>query len=170
MPVKKIKPKKQPNNFADVVSEEWSYIRRGEKRLSTDFLGGITVMLITILVIVALALMNAAQKLDNEIYNKTANLRESIAENLINTITNRFEEENSVIDATLATMIKSKLIAYCVITDPADTDLLYSTIHDPQIVNGAISTSALERNNIKNTVEITKKQIYSICISGLIKI
>lgn len=157
MPVKKIKPKKQPNNFADVVSEEWSYIRRGEKRLSTDFLGGITVMLITILVIVALALMNAAQKLDNEIYNKTANLRESIAENLVNTITNRFEEENSVIDATLATMIKSKLIAYCVITDPADTDLLYSTIHDPQIVNGAISTSALERNNIKNTVEITKK-------------
>lgn len=149
--------KQQKKNLKNVVTEETVYTKQRETRLSTDFLGGIAMIIFTILVIVALAFMNATQKLDNEIENKTNNLRESITANLVSTISNRFEDDNSVIDAALATMIKSKLIAYCVITDPSDTNLLYSTMHEPQIVNGSISPSALARNSIKNTIEIKKK-------------
>lgn len=156
--MKKIKSsKQQKKNLKNVVTEETVYTKQKETRLSTDFLGGIAMIIFTILVIVALAFMNATQKLDNEIENKTNDLRKSITANLVSTISNRFEDDNSVIDATLATMIKSKLIAYCVITDPTDTDLLYSTMNEPQIANGNITSSALARNGIKNTIEIKKK-------------
>ncbi|MGN0014562.1 MAG: sensor histidine kinase [Candidatus Gastranaerophilaceae bacterium] len=151
------KNKSSKHNLNNMVAEETVYTKRRETRLSTDFLGGIAMIIFTILVIVALAFMNATQKLDREIENKTQNLRESIAANLVSIISNKLEEDNSVIDATLATMIKSKLIAYCVITDSTDNTLLYSTIFEPKITNGKIAQSALARNAIKNTTEIKKK-------------
>ena len=94
-PQKKVKPKqqiqqfKQPQkSFKDTVKRELKYILRGEKRLTADFLGSITIILVTVLVIVSLALMKAVQEFDKELALKTNDLRNSISSNLLSTIEN----------------------------------------------------------------------------------
>lgn len=158
-PAKKFKPKKQSNkkSFGEIISTEFGYLRRGETRLSTDFFGGITVMLVTILIIVALALMGAVQKLDREIYTKSTNLRESIANNLLTTVKDRFETNAVAISDTITTMMNSKLIAYCIITDPEDTNVLFTTVKDTLIMDGQVARNTLQENNLTSTVCIIKK-------------
>ena len=158
-PAKKFKPKKQSNkkSFGEIISTEFGYLTRGETRLSTDFFGGITVMLVTVLIIVALALMGAVQKLDREIYTKSTNLRESIANNLLTTVKDRFETNAVAISDTITTMMNSKLIAYCIITDPEDTNVLFTTVKDTLIMDGQVARNTLQENNLTDTVCIIKK-------------
>ena len=114
-------------------------------------------MLVTVLIIVALALMGAVQKLDREIYTKSTNLRESIANNLLTTVKDRFETNAVAISDTITTMMNSKLIAYCIITDPEDTNVLFTTVKDTLIMDGQVARNTLQENNLTNTGCIIKK-------------
>lgn len=166
---RKVKPKKQQQpqkeenkKFSEILATEWNYIKRGETHLRMDMLGGITAMLITILLILALALMNATQKLDKEFIEKTDNLRNTIAANIETTIAEKFDDSEGpdlyVLEDTLLTMIKSKLIAYCVITDPKDDDYIYySTLNETRVSKGEVTKGTLVRNNLQDTVCVVKE-------------
>ena len=159
-PARKIKPKKSGNkkSFGEIMATEVGYIKRGEKRLSFDFLGGITVMLITILMIVTLAIMNAVQSLDNEIYAKTTELHNTIANNVAMNINATFNEEDlSAVENAIKVMIHGKLIKYCVITTPDNSSFYVSTLQNPTVDNERISQEALDENKMMHTSCVVKK-------------
>lgn len=159
-PARKIKPKKSGNkkSFGEIMATEVGYIKRGEKRLSFDFLGGITVMLITILMIVTLAIMNAVQSLDNEIYAKTTELHNTIANNVAMNINATFNEEDlSAVENAIKVMIHGKLIKYCVITTPDNSSFYVSTLQNPTVDNERISQEALDENKMAHTSCVVKK-------------
>lgn len=159
-PARKIKPKKSGNkkSFGEIMATEVGYIKRGEKRLSFDFLGGITVMLITILMIVTLAIMNAVQSLDNEIYAKTTELHNTIANNVAMNINSTFNEEDlSAVENAIKVMIHGKLIKYCVITTPDNSSFYVSTLQNPTVDNERISQEALDENKMMHTSCVVKK-------------
>ena len=159
-PARKIKPKKSGNkkSFGEIMATEVGYIKRGEKRLSFDFLGGITVMLITILMIVTLAIMNAVQSLDNEIYAKTTELHNTIANNVAMNINSTFNEEDlSAVENAIKVMIHGKLIKYCVITTPDNSSFYVSTLQNPTVDNERISQEALDENKMAHTSCVVKK-------------
>jgi len=159
-PARKMKPKKSGNkkSFGEIMATEVGYIKRGEKRLSFDFLGGITVMLITILMIVTLAIMNAVQSLDNEIYAKTTELHNTIANNVAMNINSTFNEEDlSAVESAIKVMIQGKLIKYCVITTPDNSSFYVSTLQNPTVDNERISQEALDENKMAHTSCVVKK-------------
>lgn len=159
-PARKMKPKKSGNkkSFGEIMATEVGYIKRGEKRLSFDFLGGITVMLITILMIVTLAIMNAVQSLDNEIYAKTTELHNTIANNVAMNINATFNEEDlSAVENAVKVMIHGKLIKYCVITTPDNSSFYVSTLQNPTVDNERISQEALDENKMAHTSCVVKK-------------
>ena len=159
-PARKMKPKKSGNkkSFGEIMATEVGYIKRGEKRLSFDFLGGITVMLITILMIVTLAIMNAVQSLDNEIYAKTTELHNTIANNVAMNINSTFNEEDlSAVENAIKVMIHGKLIKYCVITTPDNSSFYVSTLQNPTVDNERISQEALDENKMMHTSCVVKK-------------
>ena len=159
-PARKMKPKKSGNkkSFGEIMATEVGYIKRGEKRLSFDFLGGITVMLITILMIVTLAIMNAVQSLDNEIYAKTTELHNTIANNVAMNINATFNEEDlSAVENAIKVMIHGKLIKYCVITTPDNSSFYVSTLQNPTVDNERISQEALDENKMAHTSCVVKK-------------
>ena len=159
-PARKMKPKKSGNkkSFGEIMATEVGYIKRGEKRLSFDFLGGITVMLITILMIVTLAIMNAVQSLDNEIYAKTTELHNTIANNVAMNINSTFNEEDlSAVENAIKVMIHGKLIKYCVITTPDNSSFYVSTLQNPTVDNERISQEALDENKMAHTSCVVKK-------------
>lgn len=159
-PARKMKPKKSGNkkSFGEIMATEVGYIKRGEKRLSFDFLGGITVMLITILMIVTLAIMNAVQSLDNEIYAKTTELHNTIANNVAMNINATFNEEDlSAVENAIKVMIHGKLIKYCVITTPDNSSFYVSTLQNPTVDNERISQEALDENKMMHTSCVVKK-------------
>ncbi len=146
--------KKQPlgKRIKDTIAREVKYIKRGEKRISTVFFGGITVMLVTVLLVIFLAFISVVQKLDNSIYDRTNYLKEAISNNIVATIVNHLNNNNmSILDETIQPMIKSRLISYCVVTDSSDSYLLYSSIINPAIDGNTISRSSLSQNKMLNT-------------------
>lgn len=156
---KKNKSKKQSDkkSLVELLSTEIGYIIKGEKRLSFDFLGGIFVMLIIVLVIVALAIMSAIQTIDNEIYTKTLNLHNAVANNMQMNISANFDESDlSAAERSVQSMINSKLIKYCVITDNTDSYVFISTINEPYIENGVIAQESLKHNNLQDTTCLLK--------------
>ena len=74
-PQKKVKPKNQAPTpqpkakvtFGDVIKRDLKYLSQGQKRLTADFLGSITVILVTVLIIVSLAIMSGIQEFDKEL-------------------------------------------------------------------------------------------------------
>ena len=159
-PARKMKPKKSGNkkSFGELMATEVGYIKRGEKRLSFDFLGGITVMLITILMIVTLAIMNAVQSLDNEIYAKTTELHNTIANNVAMNINATFNEEDlSAVENAIKVMIQGKLIKYCVVTTPDNSSFYVSTLQNPTVENERISEETLTENKMTHTSCVEKK-------------
>lgn len=146
--------KKQPwgKRIKDTIAREVKYIKRGEKRISTVFFGGITVMLVTVLLVIFIAFISVVQKLDNSIYDRTNSLKEAISNNIVATIVNHLNNNNmSILDETIQPMIKSRLISYCVVTDSSDSYLLYSSIINPTIDGNTISRSSLSQNKMLNT-------------------
>ena len=156
---KKNKSKKHSDkkSFVEFLSTEIGYIIKGEKRLSFDFLGGISLMLVTVLLIVALAIMHAIQSIDNEIYTKTLDLHNAVANNMQMNISTNFDESDlSAAERTVQSMINSKLIKYCVITDNTDSYVYISTINEPYIENGVIAQESLIHNNLQDTTCLLK--------------
>jgi len=164
-PQKKVKPKKQPPKpqpqakatFGDVVKRELKYIANGQKRLTADFLGSITVILVTVLIIVSLAIMSGIQEFDKELTEKTNALRDANSSNVFHIIeTSASINEFQLID-TLSSMQKSNIIAYAVLTNPQTNEILFTTLQSTKLDGDEISKSTLAANNMKNTVCITKK-------------
>lgn len=172
-PVKKIKPKKvsTKRTLKDVLKREFNYIKRGEKRISTVFFGGITVMLLTVLLIVLLTFMSVVQKIDNAIYDKTNDLQESISNNLVATISNHLNNDNlPMLVETIQPMLNNHLIAYCVILDPSNSQLIYSSIDNPRLEGDSVSRKTLDKNRLSATIcKVRKTPSFKVYIGFEIK-
>ncbi len=162
---KNIKPKKSSNqnkkSFWDSLATEISYIQRGEKHLNADFMGGILIMLITILLILGLAIFTAVKDIENGFAERNLNMYKALANNVYSKIESIYDESNPEPVQSLVDSFKnSKTLAYCLVLN-GEGHVVGSTFALPNpevdVTTNKVAAKFLSQLGINNTTDFEGK-------------
>ncbi len=162
---KSIKPKKTATpykkNFGDTLAMELTYIKRGEKHLNADFMGGILLMLITILLILGLAIFTAVKDIENGFAERNLNMYKALANNVYSKVESIYDESNpEPVQALVDGFKNSKTIAYCLVLSE-EGHVLASTFALPNpeidVTTNKVAAKFLSQLGINNTTDFEGK-------------
>lgn len=172
MKKKTVKPKKQPiqhkKSFMDTLATELGYIKRGEKHLNADFMGGILLMLITILLILGLAIFTAVKDIESGFETRNLSMYKAIANNIYAKFESLNDDNPESVQLLIDGFKDGKTVAYCLILDE-DGTVLGSTFDEytnPEldVTTHKVSAQFLSNHNITNTTDFEGK----ICLKGTV--
>ena len=161
-PMKKVPSAPNKKSFAEVIGTELGYIKRGEKHLNADFMGGIFLMLLTILLILGLAIFTAVKDIENGLEERNFNMLKALANNIYSRVEASYDENNiDRVEQAVDSYKSNKAVAYLLLLDE-NGNVLDSTfaLPNPEIdvsVN-KVSTKFLNQLGISDTIDFEGKK------------
>lgn len=156
-PMKKAPSVQHKKNFAEFIGTEIGYIKRGEKHLNADFMGGILLMLITILLILGLAIFMAVKDIENGFEERSLSMFKALANNLYAKVDASYDENNPEVISQLVDNYKNnKTVAYFLVLDEYG-NILGSTFSLPNpevdVSTNRVSSKFLNQIGINDTTD-----------------
>ncbi len=167
-PMKKAPINPDKKSFVEVIGTELGYIKRGEKHLNADFMGGILLMLITILLILGLAIFTAVKDIENGFEERNFSMLKTLANNIYSKIDSSYDENNleplqNVVDG----FRNNKAVAYLLVLDE-DGNVLGSTFALPNpeidVVTNRVATQFLSQVGITDTIDFDGKKCGAVTV------
>ncbi len=170
-PMKKAPAVQHKRTFAEFIGTELGYIKRGEKHLNADFMGGILLMLITILLILGLSIFMAVKDIENGFEERSLNMFKALANNLYSKVDASYDENNpEVINQLVENYKKNTTVAYFLVLDEYG-NILGSTFSLPNpevdVSTNKVSSKFLNQIGISDTTDFEgRKSAHTVTYLG----